>query len=181
MYLIVGLGNPGPKYTFTRHNAGFITLDNLSEDLGISCDKNGFFAKTGKGVYKGEKLILVKPQTFMNDSGKAVRAIMDYYDATANQLIVVYDDVDIPVGKMRIKPRGSSGHHNGMKSIIAHIGTEDFVRIRMGIGSPAHDMVDHVLGVMSKDELKTIPFEDGAKAVLTIIDEGIAAAQAKYN
>lgn len=181
MYLIAGLGNPGPKYTFTRHNAGFLTVDCLCEMLSVSCNKNGFFSKTATALYKGEKLIIAKPQTFMNDSGRAVRSLMDYYGIGEDKLIVVYDDVDIPVGKMRIKPKGSSGHHNGMRSIIAHIGTENFIRIRMGIGTPKHDMVDHVLGVMTDDELQTIPFEDGAKAVLTIIDEGVSGAQAKYN
>lgn len=181
MYLIAGLGNPGAKYETTRHNAGFITIDCLCDELGVSCDKSGFFALRCSAIYKGQKLIIAKPQTFMNDSGRSIRALMDYYGVDEDKLIVIYDDVDIEVGKLRIRAKGSSGHHNGMKSIIEHIGTGEFARIRMGIGKPEHDMVDHVLGRLSDDELKAIPFEKGAKAVLTIVEEGIAKAQAQCN
>ncbi|MBQ9625404.1 MAG: aminoacyl-tRNA hydrolase [Clostridia bacterium] len=181
MYLIVGLGNPGAKYRFTRHNVGFLTIDYLCDDLKVECSRIGFFAKRTSVNYGGEKLILAKPQTYMNDSGRSVRALMDYYGIGADGLIVIYDDVDLPVGKMRIKAKGSSGHHNGMKSVIAHVGTEEFVRIRMGIGTPANDIIDHVLGTMTDEELKTIPFEKGAKAALTIIEKGVAAAQSECN
>lgn len=181
MYLIAGLGNPGIKYEFTRHNAGFLTIESLCNELGVSCDRNGFFAKSATVMYKGEKLILAKPQTYMNDSGRSIRALMDYYDIPVENLVVIYDDVDIEVGKMRIRKKGSSGHHNGMKSIIEHIGTENFIRIRMGIGRPAHDMVDHVLGRMSDEELKKIPFDKGASAALTIVTEGVDKAQAECN
>lgn len=181
MYLIAGLGNPGPQYQFTRHNAGFLTIDALCDELGITCERIGFFAKTGTTIYKGEKLIIAKPQTYMNDSGRSIRALMDYYGVEPEELVVIYDDVDIEVGKLRIRKKGSSGHHNGMKSIIEHIGTENFARIRVGIGKPAHDMVDHVLGRMSDEELKTIPFETGAKAVLTIVESGVEKAQAQCN
>lgn len=181
MYLIAGLGNPGIKYQFTRHNAGFLTVDYLCDELNITCDRIGFFSKTASVNYKGEKLIFAKPQTYMNDSGRSIRALMDYYRIEADKLIVIYDDVDIEVGKMRIRKKGSSGHHNGMKSIIEHIGTENFVRIRMGIGRPEHDMVNHVLGIMSDEELQTIPFEKGAKAVLTIVEQGVETAQAECN
>lgn len=181
MYLIAGLGNPGIEYKFTRHNAGFITIDYLCDELGVICERSGFFAKSCIVNYKGEKLIIAKPQTFMNDSGRSVRAIMDYYGIGVDKLIVIYDDVDIEVGKLRIKAKGSSGHHNGMKSIIEHTGTEDFIRIRMGIGKPAHGMIDHVLGKMSDEELNTIPFDKGASAVLTIVEYGIEKAQANCN
>ena len=117
----------------------------------------------------------------MNDSGRSIRALMDYYGIKADKLIVIYDDVDIPLGKLRIRPKGSSGHHNGMKSIIEHIGTSDFARIRMGIGKPEHDMVNHVLGRMSDEELKTIPFDKGAGAALTIVEYGVERAQAACN
>lgn len=181
MYLIAGLGNPGVKYQFTRHNAGFLTIDYVCDELNISCERNGFFAKTGSTNYNGEKLLFAKPQTYMNDSGRSIRALMDYYGIGADRLIVVYDDVDIEVGRLRIRKKGSSGHHNGMKSIIEHIGTENFIRIRMGIGKPQHGMIDHVLGIMSDEELQAIPFDKGAKAILTIVESGVEKAQAQCN
>ena len=181
MYLIAGLGNPGIKYEFTRHNAGFLTVDYLCDELNIKCNRNGFFAKSCSVNHKGQNLVIAKPQTYMNDSGRRIRALMDYYGIKADKLIVIYDDVDIPLGKLRIRPKGSSGHHNGMKSIIEHIGTSDFARIRMGIGKPEHDMVNHVLGRMSDEELKTIPFDKGAVAALTIVEYGVERAQAACN
>ena len=138
MKMIVGLGNPGPKYTDTKHNVGFITLDEWAFQNKEKYNKNKF----------------VKPLTFMNDSGRAVRPLMDYYNIAIEDLVVVYDDMDMPVGKIRLRQKGGAGGHNGIKSLIQHLGTQDFNRIRIGVGRPQHNMtvVQHVLSPFPKDE-----------------------------
>ena len=157
MKLIVGLGNPGSEYESTRHNTGFLTLDKLAEKLNVSVSRKAFNALTGKTEYKGEKVILMKPQTYMNNSGEAVRKAVRYYRLNPKEdLIVVYDDLDLPVGKIRLREKGSAGGHNGIKSIIAHVGTNEFNRIRIGIGSDnRRDTIDYVLGNMGGEEKKT--------------------------
>ena len=156
MKLIVGLGNPGSEYENTRHNTGFLTLDKLADKLNVSVSRRAFNALTGKTDYKGEKIILMKPQTYMNNSGEAVGKAVRYYRLDpAKDVIVVYDDLDLPVGKIRLREKGSAGGHNGIKSIIAHLGTNEFNRIRIGIGSVSReDTIDYVLGNMGGEDRK---------------------------
>ncbi|HEX7065158.1 MAG TPA: aminoacyl-tRNA hydrolase [Bacillales bacterium] len=155
MKVIVGLGNPGFQYEKTRHNVGFMVLDELSKRLGIPVKKKKFNAVFGMGTLQGEKIVLVKPLTYMNASGEAVRPLLDYYNAAADDLVVVYDDLDLPAGKIRLRQKGGTGGHNGMKSIVAHLGTKEFKRIRIGIGrpeSPGIGVIDYVLKPFSKKE-----------------------------
>ena len=159
MKLFVGLGNPGPKYERTRHNAGFMAVDALSKEWNIELSEDKKFkGYIGRGVIKGEKVILLKPTTYMNLSGESVRAVMDFYDVEIEDLIVIYDDLDLPHGKIRMRLKGSAGGHNGIKSIIAETGTQEFDRIKIGIGRPQKGMtvVNHVLGKFSEDDYATI-------------------------
>lgn len=135
MVIICGLGNPGREYEQTRHNMGFLTLDLLSEHLGIPIKKIKHKALLGEGFLDGEKVILVKPQTYMNLSGESIRPLMEYYKAEPEDLLVIYDDIDLPVGEIRIRRSGSAGTHNGMRSVIFQLGRDDFPRIRIGIGN----------------------------------------------
>lgn len=185
MKLIVGLGNPGAKYAGTRHNAGFSVIDELAERHNIKIDTNKHKALIGKGIIAGEKVILAMPQTFMNLSGESVRAIMDFYKLTEDDLIVVYDDIDLDVGKLRIREKGSAGGHNGMKNIILHCGGQNFVRVRVGVGKkPEHmDLADHVLSRFGKDEL---PFmrescSKACDALEVILSDGAVTAMNRYN
>ena len=145
MYLIVGLGNPGREYESTRHNAGFLVVDRLAEKMGISVSTRKFLGFTGSGMLGGEKVLLLKPQTYMNASGESVRAAADFYKLEPAQVIVVYDDISLDVGSVRIRAKGSAGGHNGMKSIIAHLGTEEYPRVRVGIGDkpPGMDLAGY--------------------------------------
>lgn len=186
MYIIVGLGNPSKKYEKTRHNAGFDTIDIIADKYNIRLGKTLFKALAGKGMIGTEKVLLVKPLTFMNLSGDAVRAVMKFYrEDPKSHLIVIYDDVALETGKIRIRAKGSAGGHNGMKNIIANLQTEDFARIRIGIGPCPEpvDMIDFVLGRFDKDErIKLEEAMNKAKdAVETIIKEGVAKAQNDYN
>lgn len=153
MKMIVGLGNIGPQYDNTRHNTGFIVVDAFAVEHNIELNNRKLNAKFGIGMVGTQKVILVEPTTFMNESGRAVRPIMDYYDIDINDVIIVHDDMDLPVGKLRIKAKGSAGGHNGIKSLIDHLGTREFTRLKVGIGHPANNnVVDHVLGKFNKDE-----------------------------
>lgn len=155
MYLIVGLGNPTMKYNETRHNVGFAALDRVAEQYGIDVDRRKGRAYAGKGLISGVKVILAKPQTFMNLSGESVRALVDYYKIkTETELIVIYDDVSLDVGQLRIRKKGSAGGHNGIKNIITNLGTENFCRIKIGVGEkpPRIDLADYVLGRFSKND-----------------------------
>ena len=186
MYIIAGLGNPTKKYEHTRHNMGFDVIDKLVSRHGIKMRRSRFTALTGKGEINGEQVLLVKPQTFMNLSGNAVGRILQYYKADCEKdLIVIYDDTDLDVGRIRIKSHGSAGGHNGMKSIIAALGSEAFVRIRIGIGKkePDSDMVEHVLGRFSGEEQTLIDEaqDRAASAVETILSEGIDRAMNRFN
>ena len=157
MYVIAGLGNPGKKYENTRHNLGFITLDRLAEKTGIKIEKSKFKSLVGDGMISGEKVILVKPQTFMNNSGEALREVVEYYKVEPEKIIVIYDDVDIPTGAVRIRRSGSSGTHNGMRSIIYQLGFDDFPRIRIGIGKNSDiELMDYVLGGFDKEEVEPL-------------------------
>jgi peptidyl-tRNA hydrolase, PTH1 family len=158
MKLIVGLGNPGRQYEETRHNVGFKVIDELSDQLHIPLDKAKFNGVFGQGMVNGEKVLLLKPLTYMNLSGESIRPLMDYYDILVEDILVVYDELDLPVGKIRLREKGSAGGHNGMKSIIQHLGTQEFKRIRIGINRPTNSMkiADYVLGRFPAEELQDI-------------------------
>lgn len=151
--LIVGLGNPGKQYETIKHNIGFLVLDALAANLGLSFNKTKFKSIYAEGNIGTEKVILVKPQTFMNLSGESVRPWMDYFDLTEEDVVIIYDDMDLPVGKIRLRIQGGHGGHNGVKSLIQHMGTKNFNRIRVGVGRPfpSQDVVSHVLSPFSKD------------------------------
>lgn len=149
MKLIVGLGNPGKKYENTRHNTGFLTMDKLAERLNVKINRKAFVSSIGKA----NDVIIMKPETFMNNSGLAVRKAINYYHLDPSKdLIVVYDDLDLPVGKIRLREKGSAGGHNGIKSIISNLGTQEFCRIRVGIGGQFSDTIDYVLGSFKGEE-----------------------------
>ena len=154
MKMIIGLGNPGQKYVSTKHNIGFIALDEWAYQNKGTFNKNKFDAMYMEQRVNGEKVIFVKPMTFMNDSGKAVHPLMNYFGLKAEDIVVIYDDMDMPPGRIRLRQKGSAGGHNGMKSIIQHIGTQDFNRIRIGIGRPLSYMtvVQHVLSPFPEEE-----------------------------
>ncbi len=153
MKLIVGLGNPGFQYAMTRHNVGFMVIDRLLHQIPDTVEKSGFKGRYTKTKWNGEDIILLKPETFMNLSGESIRPLMDFFKITIDNLLVVYDDVDLPPGALRIRSSGSSGGHNGLKSLIAHLGSTEFKRIRIGIGKdPVRPTADHVLSTFTKDE-----------------------------
>lgn len=186
MYLIAGLGNPGQKYEGTRHNAGFRVLDELADRHNIKIMESRCKGLMGKGMIEGEKVLLLKPLTYMNLSGESIAQAAAYFkiDVKTN-LIVVADDISLDVGQIRIRKKGSAGGHNGLKSIIAHLGCEEFVRVRMGVGDkPAgYDLADYVLGRFQKEE-EALLSESGKKAVLaieTILTAGVDRAMNLYN
>lgn len=185
MRLVVGLGNPGSSYEGSRHNVGFRVIDLLARRSGITTKERRFRALLGYGKIGGQDVILAKPLTYMNLSGYAVKAIMDWHSLETSQLLVVYDDMDLDLGRIRIRPRGSAGGHNGMKSIITLVGSEDFPRVRVGIGkpSPSLDSVEHVLGWFSAEEMPVIStaIEWAANAVELCIQEGLDEAMNRYN
>ncbi len=154
MKLIVGLGNPGKEYERTRHNVGFMVIDELAKRFAISLDQLKFKGLFGAGTVDGEKIILLKPLTYMNLSGESIRPLMDYYKIDIEDFIIMYDDLDLPIGKLRLRTKGSAGGHNGVKSTIAHLGTQDFNRIRIGIDRPKNGMKvpDYVLGRFTNEE-----------------------------
>lgn len=155
MFVIVGLGNPGKKYENTRHNAGFISIDALADKYGISISEKKHKALCGSGVIEGNKVLLVKPQTFMNLSGESVRSVMDFYKIDPEEdMLVIYDDISLAPGNIRIRKKGSAGGHNGIKSIIAHAGTQNFMRIKVGVGEKPSgwDLADYVLGHFSEED-----------------------------
>lgn len=186
MYIIVGLGNPTKQYENTRHNAGFMLIDQLSRKYDIDVCSLQNKAIVGKGIIKGQKVILVKPQTYMNLSGESVRAITDYYKAdTTNELIVISDDIELPPGYIRVRLKGSAGGHNGLKNIILHLGNDSFKRVRIGVGGkPEHmDLADHVLGRFSPEDKKN--FDNGlaqaVEAVELMLEDKSAEAMNKFN
>ncbi|MBS7527255.1 aminoacyl-tRNA hydrolase [Fusibacter paucivorans] len=184
MYIIVGLGNPGKKYAGTRHNVGFELLDQLAEAHGIKVDKIKFKALIGEGFIGSEKVVLVKPQTFMNLSGESVREVMHFYKVDETKLIVLYDDIDTAFGKLRIRKKGSAGTHNGMRNIIYLLQTDGFPRIRIGIGSPERgDLRDFVLNRFSKDERAemALTLERAGKAIALIVDGNVDGAMNQFN
>lgn len=158
MKMIVGLGNPGRKYEQTKHNVGFMTLDRLAKANQATFKSNPFEAEVADFFVKGEKILLVKPQTFMNESGRAVGPLMTYFGISPSELVVVHDDLDLALGKLRLRQKGSAGGHNGIKSIISHLGLQDFDRVKIGIGRPQPKMtvVNHVLSPFAKEELPVL-------------------------
>lgn len=186
MYIIVGLGNPEKKYDHTRHNIGFAAIDRLADAIGIDVIEKKPNVVIGKGIIEGQKCILAKPLTYMNLSGEAVRYLVDYYkiDPTS-ELIILSDDISLDVGNLRIRKKGSAGGHNGLKNIIAHLGTEEFVRIRLGVGEKPKgwDLADYVLGRFSAPEEKVLEetCDRAADAIRTIITRGPDAAMNDFN
>ena len=185
MYLIVGLGNPENEYKNTRHNMGFDTINVLAEKHNIQMNKSKFDAITGDGQIEGEKVILVKPQTFMNLSGKSVIQFFNFYKVDIEHLIVIYDDMDVDIGKIKIRKKDGPGSHNGMKSLVNELNSQDFPRVRVGIGKPKfnNDMINYVIGSIPEEE-KTILNEStkqAAEAVLEILKNGIDMAMNKFN
>lgn len=185
MKIIIGLGNPTAQYAGTRHNVGFSVIYNISDAYGIKVDTKKHKALIGKGVIAGEKVLLVMPQTYMNLSGESVREIVDYYKCDNTDIIVIYDDISLDVGKLRIRKKGSAGGHNGIKNIIAHLGTQEFTRIKVGVGEKPKnmDLADYVLGRFSKEEQPVIrdAADEARKAVELIITEGEDQAMNKFN
>ncbi len=185
MKLIIGLGNPGREYANTRHNIGFEAVDALAQDYSISVTKNKFKALYGEGKVGNKKVILVKPQTYMNLSGESVKAFATWHKIKPEDILVIYDDVSLPPGKLRIRTKGSAGGHNGIKSIIQHLGTNEFERIKVGIGEKPQgwNLADYVLSRFTNAEMKTI-YETMAEivgATTTIMENGIEDAMNKYN
>ncbi|MGN0435196.1 MAG: aminoacyl-tRNA hydrolase [Wujia sp.] len=185
MKIIVGLGNPTREYEGTRHNVGFSVIYNISDKYGIRVDTKKHKALIGKGIIEGEKVILAMPQTYMNLSGESVREILDFYKCDPSDLIIIYDDISMDVGRLRIRRKGSAGGHNGIKNIIAHIGTDTFDRIKVGVGEKPSgmDLADYVLGRFKKDELDSIrdAVDRACSAAADIVKEGADAAMNRYN
>ncbi len=184
-YLIAGLGNPGKEYAETRHNIGFMAVDEIASRLGIEFSRMQSKAMVTDGRYKGHKVILVKPRTFMNNSGQAVSALVRFYKIPLDNLLVVYDDVDLDFEVLRMRPNGTSSGQKGMQSIIQQLGTEEFPRLRVGIGRPAGKMPTpaYVLQKFGNQEQDILPFvlRKAADAALTFIDEGIITAMNNFN
>ncbi|MBP8855773.1 MAG: aminoacyl-tRNA hydrolase [Oscillospiraceae bacterium] len=184
-YMIVGLGNPGKKYEGTRHNIGFCALDFCAKTFGITVNKIKFDALYGTGTVNGKKLLLIKPQTFMNLSGEAVRKAADFYKLDAKHIIVLYDDISLVPGRLRIRRNGSAGGHNGLKSLIAHVG-DDFLRIKIGVGekpNPEYDLADWVLSRFTDAENKAIAarFDDIKGALEYMIQDECETAMNRYS
>ena len=185
-WLVVGLGNPGEKYAKTRHNMGFLALDMLAEKENIRIDRLKFKAVTAQVTFGGARCLLMKPQTYMNLSGEAVREAAQFYKIPADHVLVIYDDVSLPVGKLRVRPTGSAGGHNGIKNIIAHLGTQEFPRVKIGVGAPDgadKDMADHVLATPSQADRKILveSFEKAIQAAEVIIKNGCQKAMSQFN
>lgn len=184
MFLIVGLGNPGKEYEHTRHNVGFDIIDVISDKYNIDLNKKKFKGMYGDGKIANEKVILLKPLTYMNLSGESVKEVIDFYKIPKENVIVIYDDISLQVGRMRIREKGSAGGHNGIKNIIAHFGLDIFPRIKVGVGQPVQrDLVSHVLGKFDKDDREKLikVFEAASDAVEIIIEKGTAEAMNKFN
>ena len=183
-WLVVGLGNPGAKYEHTRHNMGFLTVDLLAEQAGVKLNKVKFKSAYNILSFAGAKCLVMKPQTYMNLSGEAVREAVQFYKIPADRVLVIYDDVSLPVGKLRVRPTGSAGGHNGIKNIIAHLGTDVFPRVKVGVGSPAdHDMIDWVIGVPPKEDRKVLldSLNRALDAAACIIESGTDRAMNQFN
>ncbi len=186
MYIIAGLGNPDRQYEGTRHNAGFDVIDRIAEKYNIAVDTKKHRALMGKGIIKGQKVVLAKPQTYMNLSGESIRSLVDYYKIDPeHELIIIYDDISLGVGQLRIRAKGSAGGHNGIKNIIAHLGNQIFPRVKVGVGEKPSkmDLADYVLGHFSKEEKMEMEdgYKEAANAVELMIQGDIQKAMNEYN
>ena len=184
MYLIAGLGNIGRKYENTRHNTGFMAVDEIAKRNDIKISRTKFRAAYGKGKIAGEDVILIKPETYMNASGEAVWPFMDFFKIEPENIVIIYDDVELPLGTLRIRKSGGAGTHNGMKSVIESVGTTGFPRFRLGVGSPEHgDLINYVLSDFSKEEKESMEelIDRTCKAVYTMLDKDIDMAMNRYN
>ena len=186
MFIIAGLGNPKKEYENTRHNVGFEVIDALADHYGIRVIDRKHRALVGKGVIEGQKVLLLMPQTYMNLSGEAVGEAARFYKIPSDHVLVIYDDVSLPLGKLRIRDKGSAGGHNGIKNIIAHLGTDVFPRVKVGVGAPSHpdyDMVDWVIGSFSAQERKIVDeaLDRALDAAECIISRGVTEAQNRFN
>lgn len=185
-WLIVGLGNPGPEYAKTRHNVGFRCIDLLAEKLGAKIDKARFQGLYGQTVYKGNRLYLLKPLTFMNLSGRSVLQLSSFFKIPPQRIVVLFDDISLEPGRLRVRPDGSAGGHNGIKSIIAELGSQDFPRVKIGVGAKPHpdfDLADWVLSTFSAQDEKAlaVSLDNAAQAALTIITDSVSQAANKFN
>ncbi len=184
-FLIIGLGNTGRQYVDNRHNVGFMLVSRLAERLGVTFSRMESNALVTKGDYKGRRIILAKPQTYMNLSGQPVNSLVNFYKFPLENLLIIYDDVDLPLEALRLRPGGGSSGHKGMKSIIERLGTQDFPRMRLGIGRPPgrKGAANYVLKNFSKDETEFLPeiLERSVNAVLTFVTEGLETAMNQYN
>lgn len=185
-WLIVGLGNPGREYEKTRHNVGFRAAELLAKQAGVKLDRARFRGLTASCTLAGQRVLLLKPETFMNLSGEAVHLAAMFYRIPIDRILVLSDDISLPVGKIRVRAEGSAGGHNGLKSIISHLGSQDFPRVRIGVGAkphPDYDLADWVLSSFSAEEEKTLvpAIENAAAAVLELIQNGPQAAASKFN
>lgn len=183
MFLIVGLGNPGREYEDTRHNIGFKVIDNIAKEYNIEINRQKFKGTYGEGFIEGKKVILLKPNTYMNLSGESVREVIDFYNLDNHEILVIYDDISLDVGKLRIREKGSAGGHNGIKSIIAHLGSDVFSRIKVGVGQPNTDLVKHVLGKFTKEEMVVLSesIEASTNATVEIIKNDVKTAMNQFN
>ena len=183
-YIVAGLGNPGPTYQWTRHNAGFLFLDRLADQENVSISKKSFSGFCGELNFAGHRLILLKPQTFMNLSGNAVMQALQFHKLPLSSLIVIHDELDLPFGTVRFKNGGGHGGHNGLRSIIENLGKGDFIRLRIGIGkSPHGDTTGHVLGKIPPDQMEGISrvLDGGIKMLEVILKEGLPKSMSLYN
>lgn len=186
MFIIAGLGNPDRQYEGTRHNVGFDVIDRIAEKYNIAVDTKKHRAYIGKGIIQGQKVILAKPQTYMNLSGESIRSLVDYYTIDEeNELLVIYDDISLDVGQLRIRAKGSAGGHNGIKNIIAHLGTQVFPRIKVGVGEKpkGYDLADYVLGHFSKAEKELMDegYDSAVRAAELIVSGEITEAMNEFN
>ena len=186
MFIIAGLGNPDRQYEGTRHNAGFDVIDRIAEKYNIAVDTKRHRAYIGKGIIEGQKVILAKPQTYMNLSGESIRSLVDYYKVDEeNELLVIYDDISLDVGQLRIRAKGSAGGHNGIKNIIAHLGTQIFPRIKVGVGEKpkGYDLADYVLGHFSKAERERMEegYDNAVRAAEMIVSGQLNEAMNEFN
>lgn len=185
MYLIVGLGNPEKDYANTRHNMGFNVINEIAKNCDIKLSQFKFKGEYGKGIIEGEKVILLKPQTYMNLSGESIIQFKNFYKIENEKIIIIYDDIDTPLGKIRIRKKGGPGTHNGMKSVIQHLSTDEFTRVRIGIGAQKvnEDIIEYVLGNIPEDERKILEqsVKKGAQATIEAIKNGVDIAMNKFN
>ena len=185
MILIAGLGNPGKEYENTRHNVGFLTINKIAEDVGVKITKKGFQGLYNLGQFEESKILLLKPQTYMNNCGNALREAREFYKIDTDKIIVIHDEIDLPLGRIKLKKEGGSAGHNGIKSIIQNIGSDNFARVRVGVGKPydKNNVIKHVLSGFSKEERQQLPevIESARDSVFAIIINGIEKAMNEFN